>query len=134
MFMDVSTIGFMALDSFNENMNQLNDWNIRYRYALCHDFECVQRVTSLYRVPAHQRESVKRQALLDNVYKDAIKTQDDKVISISVSGIKEMIRTNTRFNTFSNLKWYVSSKLKRFASLFYFARLFQDFVAKNKSK
>ena len=119
---------------FNENMDQLEDWNMWCRYTSNHDFECVQRVTSLYRVPADNRESAKRQALLDDAYADAIQMQDEMVFTTTVSNVKKMIRENHRSSSSYNLKYYLISRLKRYRSMLYIARLIQAFVNRSKSK
>ena len=108
------------------------DWNMWCRYTLNHDFQCVQRVTSLYRVPADNKESIKRQALLDDAYADAIQMQDHMILTTTVSNVKNMIRENSCSSSSSNLKFYLISKLKRYRSILFIARLIQAFVNRSK--
>jgi GT2 family glycosyltransferase len=57
---------------FDLELDQLEDWNLWVRYSLRHDFAMVEKVTSLYRVPARPDDAADRQRVLDNYYAKAV--------------------------------------------------------------
>jgi GT2 family glycosyltransferase len=60
---------------FDEEMEQLEDWNLWTRYTLEDDFVMVAKTTSKYRVPADAREAAERQLRLDHAYAGALERQ-----------------------------------------------------------
>ena len=61
---------------FEEDMDQLEDWNLWTRYAAQDDFVAVEKTTSKYRVPAERRAAAGRQSRLDAAYEGAVSRQD----------------------------------------------------------
>ena len=60
---------------FEEDMDQLEDWNLWTRYAADHDFVAIGKTTSKYRVPADRRAAAGRQSRLDAAYASAVARQ-----------------------------------------------------------
>ena len=75
---------------FDEDMDQLEDWNLWTRYTIKEDFVLVEKTTSKYRVPANARIAAERQALLDRAYADAIERQRALTVTLSPREISEM--------------------------------------------
>jgi GT2 family glycosyltransferase len=75
---------------FDEDMDQLEDWNLWTRYTLEDDFVLVEKTTSKYRVPANARVAAERQALLDKAYMDALERQRALAVTLSPREISEM--------------------------------------------
>jgi GT2 family glycosyltransferase len=57
---------------FDPELDQLEDWNLWVRYSLRRDFAMVEKVTSLYRVPARPDHAADRQQVLDDYYAKAV--------------------------------------------------------------
>ncbi|MFN7087840.1 MAG: glycosyltransferase family 2 protein [Burkholderiales bacterium] len=66
---------FEKYGGFEEDMDQLEDWNLWTRYTLDHDFVLVEKTTSKYRVPHDAARAAARQAALDAAYADAVRRQ-----------------------------------------------------------
>ena len=81
---------------FDEDMDQLEDWNLWTRYTLEDDFVLVEKTTSKYRVPANSRVAAERQALLDRAYIDALERQRALRVTLSPRQISEMADTYVR--------------------------------------
>ncbi|HUL56884.1 MAG TPA: glycosyltransferase [Usitatibacter sp.] len=75
---------------FDEDMDQLEDWNLWTRYTLEDDFVLVEKTTSKYRVPADSHVAAERQALLDQAYRDALERQRALRVTLSPRQISEM--------------------------------------------
>jgi glycosyltransferase involved in cell wall biosynthesis len=75
---------------FEEDMDQLEDWNLWTRYTLEEDFLLVPKTTSKYRVPADVRIAADRQVLLDKAYADARERQRRLRITLSPREITQM--------------------------------------------
>ena len=75
---------------FDEDMDQLEDWNLWTRYTLEDDFVLVEKTTSKYRVPANAHVAAERQALLDKAYMDALERQRALAVTLSPRDISEM--------------------------------------------
>lgn len=65
---------------FREYLDQLEDWNLWRRYANGASFHLVNKITSLYRTPAHQDHNASRQADLDAAYQ-RVKEETDAELS-----------------------------------------------------
>ncbi len=61
---------------FDEELENLEDWNLWTRYSYLNDFKFIDKTTSLYRVPSCQNISDERKNKLDNYYKVAVKKQN----------------------------------------------------------
>ena len=75
---------------FEEDMEQLEDWNLWTRYTLDEDFLLVEKTTSKYGVPADARVAADRQVLLDRAYADALERQRRLHVTLSPREITEM--------------------------------------------
>lgn len=76
-FLPIQTVMFRrtlyeSKGGFDPELDNLEDWNLWVRYTLEQDFEMVDKVTSLYRVPARPEEAVMRQNVLDDYYAKAV--------------------------------------------------------------
>lgn len=72
---------FEERGGFNEQLDQLEDWNLWRRYACRERFALVPRTTSLFRTPARQEHNSARQALLDEAYQ-RVKTETDAELKV----------------------------------------------------
>ncbi|HTS86361.1 MAG TPA: glycosyltransferase [Usitatibacter sp.] len=81
---------YEAYGGFDEDMDQLEDWNLWTRYTLEDDFVLVEKTTSKYRVPANSHVAAERQALLDKAYLDALERQRALKVTLSPRQISEM--------------------------------------------
>ncbi len=75
---------------FDEDMSQLEDWNLWTRYTLEDDFVLVEKTTSKYRVPADSHVAAERQALLDKAYLDALERQRALRVTLSPRDFSQM--------------------------------------------
>ncbi len=66
---------YLRHGGFEEDMDQLEDWNLWTRYTLDTRFELVDKTTSLYRVPLCSDASHSRQIALDQAYRHALARQ-----------------------------------------------------------
>ncbi len=62
---------YQEMGGFDHELDNLEDWNLWVRYSLHHDFRMVNKVTSLYRVPAVSTQAAQRQQVLDDYYDKA---------------------------------------------------------------
>ena len=58
---------------FDEDLDNLEDWNLWTRYSYLNDFKFIDKTTSLYRVPSCTQNSAERQKELDRYYQLALK-------------------------------------------------------------
>jgi GT2 family glycosyltransferase len=75
---------------FDEDMEQLEDWNLWTRYTLEDDFVQVRKVTSLYRVPAERNLLAQRQAKLDAAYRDALQRQSKMTFTATPDMVRQL--------------------------------------------
>lgn len=68
---------------FDESMDQLEDWNLWTRYTMNNDFILLEKITSLYRVPANPSEFIDRSNKLDLAYEMAINKQNRVISDLS---------------------------------------------------
>lgn len=57
---------FEEYGGLDESLDALEDWDLWVRYSCYTDFECVEKTTSVYRVPMNQKISGNRQRALDD--------------------------------------------------------------------
>ena len=81
---------------FEEDMDQLEDWNLWTRFTLEDDFVLVEKTTSKYRVPGESHVAAERQAALDRAYADALRRQRRLRVTLSPRDIAEMADTYSR--------------------------------------
>lgn len=76
----------------DEELDNLEDWEMWTRYALKNKYLFVQKTTSLYRVPAKQENYDERQQEIDSYYKKAQEKIFSKVIEIKPEDLLEEIK------------------------------------------
>jgi GT2 family glycosyltransferase/SAM-dependent methyltransferase len=59
---------YAVAGGFHEDLHALEDWNLWCRFAMLGDFVLVEKLTSLYRVPAEINQSAERQKVLNAAY------------------------------------------------------------------
>ena len=57
---------FEEYGGLDETVDALEDWDLWVRYSLHTNFECVEKTSSIYRVPYNRQISNKRQKELDD--------------------------------------------------------------------
>ena len=62
---------------FDEELDNLEDWNLWSRYSYLNDFKFIDKTTSLYRVPSCPEISSTRQDELDRYYQIAVQKQQE---------------------------------------------------------
>lgn len=100
-FMPIQTVLFRRdlyerYGGFDEELDNLEDWNLWVRYSLEHDFEMVPKVTSLYRVPADPQKAVARQAVLDDYYAKAQAKHAQLQVTLSPPQVLALAETLSR--------------------------------------
>ncbi|MCP2086968.1 UNVERIFIED_ORG: GT2 family glycosyltransferase [Paraburkholderia sediminicola] len=80
---------FDQYGGFNVNLDRLEDWDLWVRYCQGQGFELIEKVTSLYRVPAHGADSTLRQQELDDYYQKAVKARESMVVQMTPNEVME---------------------------------------------
>lgn len=80
---------FEMYGGFDEELDNLEDWNLWVRYSLKHDFKLVPKVTSLYRVPAKKENAIERQQILDDYYAKAQAKHGKLLVELSPADVLE---------------------------------------------
>ena len=75
---------------FDQDLENLEDWNLWTRYCLRDDFLMVDKLTSLYRVPHPARHYVSRQKSLNAYYVSAVERQKDMMVTVSVAELMQI--------------------------------------------
>ncbi len=75
---------------FDVDLDQLEDWNLWVRYSLHRDFMMVDKVTSLYRVPARADHAADRQQVLDDYYAKAVAKHGQLKLQLSPNDVVAM--------------------------------------------
>lgn len=86
---------YLKHGGFEEDMDQLEDWNLWTRFTLDARFELVDKTTSLYRVPLCQDASHSRQIALDLAYKHALARQRQMKLGIDPRTLMEALANTT---------------------------------------
>lgn len=76
---------------FQEDMEQLEDWNLWTRYTLESEFVLVDKATSKYRVPADKDNLDSRQDRLDEAYQQAVERQSTMEVRINPRDFVAMV-------------------------------------------
>ena len=71
-------------------LDNLEDWNLWVRYTLEQDLSMVDKVTSLYRVPAVAQQAVQRQQVLDDYYARAVAKHSTLRVQLNPNQVIEM--------------------------------------------
>lgn len=77
-------------------LDNLEDWNLWVRYTLRHDFAMVDRVTSLYRVPARPDHAGQRQQVLDDYYAKAVAKHSALKVEVNPNQVLQMAQEIAR--------------------------------------
>jgi GT2 family glycosyltransferase len=77
---------------FNVALDRLEDWDLWVRYSQEHDYLLVDKVTSLYRVPAIHSAASSRQKELDDYYAKALAARSDLRVTLSPNQVLEYAR------------------------------------------
>ena len=86
---------YLRHGGFEEDMDQLEDWNLWTRYTLDTRFVLVDKTTSLYRVPLCVDASHSRQIALDLAYKHALARQRQMRMSLDPRTLMEELSSST---------------------------------------
>lgn len=81
---------FEEYGGLDEKLDALEDWDLWVRYSLHTDFECVEKTTSIYRVPMKQNINEKRQKELDDALEVVRCKHKSYLQKISVYDIAKM--------------------------------------------
>lgn len=71
-------------------LDNLEDWNLWVRYTLEQDLAMVDKVTSLYRVPALAQQAVQRQQVLDDYYAKAVAKHSTLRVQLNPNQVIQM--------------------------------------------
>lgn len=77
---------------FDEELDNLEDWNLWTRYSMEHDFKYIEKTTSLYRVPYHEEQTKKRQEELDSYYQKAVEKQKSLKVEMTPADVVDCYR------------------------------------------
>jgi len=77
---------------FDPELDNLEDWNLWVRYTLQRDFIMVDKLTSLYRVPAEPAHALARQTDLDDYYAKATAKHAELRVALSPPQVVDMAR------------------------------------------
>ena len=86
---------FEEYGGLDETLDALEDWDLWVRYSLHTDFDCVEKTTSIYRVPYNREINEKRQKDLDEaltVVREKHKTYIRQVSVYDVAKLYEQQR------------------------------------------
>ncbi|EKD99054.1 MAG: hypothetical protein ACD_23C00155G0002, partial [uncultured bacterium] len=84
------------LGGFDPELDNLEDWNLWVRYSLKHDFQMVEKLTSIYRVPFSSSHAIQRQQVLDDYYAKAQAKHSALRIELSPPQVVEIARELAR--------------------------------------
>ena len=87
---------YLDYGGFDEDLDNLEDWNLWVRYSLHHDFLMVSKVTSLYRVPSVSTQAFERQKVLDDYYEKAQDKHSRLRVSLSPTEVLKMTEELSR--------------------------------------
>lgn len=82
---------FETYGGFDEELENLEDWNLWVRYTQQLDLRLVDKVTSIYRVPHEKDMQASRQEKLDMYYKIALSKNDAISVQMTPSQIVAMV-------------------------------------------
>lgn len=83
---------------FEEDMEQLEDWNLWTRYTMRDDFVQLRKTTSKYRVPADSANNAQRQGKLDEAYRDAVARQAKMTFDADPIFVRKLAEDYARSN------------------------------------
>ena len=99
---------------FDEELENLEDWNLWVRYSLDNDFKLVRKVTSLYRVPANPGEALKRRKEMESFYQKLKAKQDRLPITLTVGVASDLARFYaSQYNSSATLPLKIFRLVKR---------------------
>jgi glycosyltransferase involved in cell wall biosynthesis len=94
---------FLEHGGFDKELEYLEDWNLWTRYSLNCDFLLIEKLTTLYRVPADNKIFIARQKKLVEYYPIALKKQQ-LLYSARCLGVHQNILDNAKTNSKLTLK------------------------------
>ena len=56
----------VGIITYDEKLDNLEDWDLWVRYSMYTDFTCIPKTTSIYRTPANKTNNAERQKALDD--------------------------------------------------------------------
>ena len=89
---------YLELGGFDQDLENLEDWNLWVRYSLKNDFKLIPKVTSIYRVPDQLEKALKRQAVLDDYYVKAKTKHDLLKVELTLPEIQQIVEEISRQN------------------------------------
>ena len=81
---------FENYGGLDETLDALEDWDLWVRYSLHTDFDCIEKTTSIYRVPYNKEINLKRQKNLDEALHVVREKHKTYMQQISVYDIAKM--------------------------------------------
>ena len=87
---------YVKYGGFDEELDNLEDWNLWVRYSLHHDFLMIPKVTSLYRVPSVSTQAFERQKVLDDYYAKAQEKHSRLRVQVSPADVLKMTEELSR--------------------------------------
>ncbi len=81
---------FEMFGGLDAELDNLEDWNLWVRYTLQQDFAMVDKVTSLYRVPARPDHAGQRQQVLDDYYAKAVAKHGTLKVELNPNQVLQM--------------------------------------------
>lgn len=120
---------------FDEDLDNLEDWNLWTRYSLNNKFKFVNKTTSLYRVPADKETSQERQRILEQYYSAAVAKQEKLIFSTNPTQIIEYVKEiNSFLNVFSISAASIKTIFKKYKVLNQFYNLSRKIYFKYKQR
>ncbi len=116
---------------FDEELDNLEDWNLWTRYSMEHDFKYIEKTTSLYRVPYHQEHTQRRQEELDAYYQKAVEKQKALKIEMTPADVVGCYRElSGSINVVTVSREGVKNMIVRMPFLYRFYNLFKKLYHK----
>jgi hypothetical protein len=97
---------------FDEELENLEDWNLWVRYSQVDDFQMVDRVTSLFTIAGEGQSAYKRLIALDSYRAKAVQKNALVRVSLSPADVLAYSREIARYNTVFAIR---RSSLRSFA-------------------
>ena len=88
---------FEDYGGLDENLDALEDWDLWVRYSLHTDFTCVNKTTSIYRVPHNRKINAERQKALDEALLVVRNKHKGYIQTVSVYDIAMMYERRNSF-------------------------------------
>ncbi|MBI5194536.1 MAG: glycosyltransferase [Nitrospirae bacterium] len=86
---------------FDESLEMLEDWNLWTRYTLSYNFMLVEKVTSLYRVPAEGKKILERLFKLSDYHSKVLEKQKDLKAVLSPFEVQQYAKEMSDYLNFA---------------------------------